>query len=211
MAGMRSTILLIAFVPLLLTGCPPTKASRRHIILNNTGSTIANLTISNGKDAEKMWDQTLPGQGWIYARPFGPHFLKLSWIDESGSHEAQFTETKTINRPHAEFYIELNPAGELTGRMIEPPPESPNVWALVALIPLYLLYCVVVVPVVGVPLALAIGLAYGLFKAIQTGFTSTIDGLRGKNTVFQFTTREVMMLMTVVAFALGWFLTLMRP
>jgi hypothetical protein len=208
---MRNRILVVAISALVLTGCPPGGFFGRYVIVNNTGSTMTNLKISVGNGTEEVWGQTLPGQGWIHSKPFPHKFLIVSWKDESGDHEKRFSfEKKTAYRSKADLYIELNPHGNLVWRAIEPPTEDGGPATTLALVGVYLFYCLAVGLVVGVPVALAAVIAYGLFKAIRTGLTATVEGLRGDRTVFQFTTREILLLTTVVALALGWFVHFWR-
>lgn len=199
---MKKRLLVAAFSALLLTGCPPGPAPhRRYVILNDTGSTITNLTISDGSTAEKIGDETLPGQAWMHSRPFGPRPVIVAWRNESGDHEVKFSENKTARLSQAEFLIALKPRGDFAGRVIEPPAESSNV---LALIPVYLLYCLAAALVVGVPLALAAVVAYLLFKVIQAGLIAAGQALRGDRSVFQFSIREIILLTLVTALALGW-------
>jgi hypothetical protein len=203
--GMRNQILVVAVSALVLSGCPAGGFFGRYVIVNNTGSTIANLKISVGNGREQTWDQTLAGQGWIHLKPLGRKSLIVSWSDETGDHEECFSfEKKTSYRSRADLYIELKPQGHLAWRVIEPPTEDGGPATILALVGAYLFYCLGVGLLVGVPLALAAVITYYLFKGARAGLTGIVQGLRGDRTVFQFTIREIVLLTTVIALALGW-------
>jgi hypothetical protein len=203
---MRSRILVLAFLALTLGGCPAGGFFGRYLIVNNTGTTITNLKISVGNGREKVWDQTLPGQGWI-EKSLHDKSLTVSWSDDAGYHEKKFSfEKKTGYRSYADLHIELNPQGKLTWRIIEPAREEDSPLAIVSLVLIYIVFCVAFAIGVGVWLALASLTAYGLFTALRSAFITTMQGLRGDRTAFQFTIREIFLLTAVVALASGWIL-----
>jgi hypothetical protein len=207
--GMRNRILVVALCALLLSGCPAGGFFGRYLIVNNTDSTITNLEISVRSGMKKAWDQTLPGQGWMHSDAFPDKSLIVSWSDATGTFKKEFSfEKKTAYRSEADLYIELNSHGNLAWRVIEPPREDSTAWAIVSLIPVYIFYCLAVALLLGVPLAWAAVIAYGLFKAIQTGIDAAGPGLCGGRSIFQFTIREIMLLTTVAALVFGWFVQL---
>lgn len=181
--------------------------SGKYHIVNNTGSTITDLTASVGRGNDKTWDQTAAGEGWIHPN-LGAEFLIVSWKDEAGSHQKRFSFERKVNAgSKTDVYVELKLSGNLAWRVIEPPPEDGSVEAIFALACVYLGYCLVACLVIGVPVALAALVAYGLFKVIKTGVSATVQGLHGDRTVFQFSIREILLLTTVVALVCGWFVT----
>ena len=201
-----------AIAALTLCGCPPTESPlRRYAFVNTTDSTITDFTISIGSTSQKSvvqtWDQTPPGQGWVYSTRH-PAYLILSWQDETGDYERTiFSERRTIFRSTNDLYVELHPNGGLASRPIEPPSNNGNVWAL---IPAYFFYCLVLCLFIGVPLAMAAVVAYVLFKFMRAVLIATLQGLHGDRSVFQFTIREIALLTTMVALACGWLLTICR-
>jgi hypothetical protein len=201
---MRNRVLLVAMTSLVLTGCPAGGFFGRYVIVNNAGSTVSNLKISAAGGGQ-TWDETLHGQGWIHSRPFISKSLIVSWSDETGDHEEQFSfDKKTSYRSHADLYVELKPDGDLAWRVIEPPTEDGGPSTKMALVGVYLFYCLGVGLLVGVPLALAGVITWGLFKALRMGLIGIVEGLRGENSVFQFSIREILLLTTAIALALGW-------
>ncbi len=211
---MKTRILVLSFSALLFSGCPAGGFFGRYVVVNSTGSTVTNLKISVGNGFEQTWDQTQSGQGWIHSKSFREKSLIVSWSDESGDHEENFSFEKKVGyRSHADLYIELNPQGKLAWRVIAPPTEGGGPATILALIGVYLLYCLGFGLFVGVPVALAAAIAWGLFKGIRIALLGIVDGLRGDQSVFQFSIREIMLLTTVVAVGLGWLvhiLTLMQ-
>jgi hypothetical protein len=57
----------------------------------------------------------------------------------------------------------------------------------------------------GVPLALAALAAFLLFRWLRAAVVAMEHGLRGDQTVFQFTTREIAMFTMMIALACSWF------
>jgi hypothetical protein len=203
--GMRNRILLVTLSALVLSGCPGGGFFGRYVVVNSTGSTITNLTIAVGNGLDQSWEETLPGQGWIHSKSFGPKSLIVSWNDETGYHKEEFSfEKKTGYRSNADVYVELKPHGELAWRIIEPPAEDGNPSTIFSLVTVYFLYCLGVGVVIGVPIALAALIAYGLFMVMRTGAIAIVQGLHGDHSAFQFSIREIVLLTTVVALALGW-------
>jgi hypothetical protein len=187
----------------MFCGCPPGDWRGRYVVVNNTESAITGLTLSAGNDSEKSWNETLPGQGWIHSRSLGHGLLTISWKDESGDHEERFSFDKKVGYgSRADLFIELKPHGLLEWRIVEPPKDKSNLWAVV---PVYVLWCLSIGLVLGVPVALAAVIAYVLFSFIRQGLIATVEGLRGDRSVFQFTIREIALLTAVVALACGWF------
>jgi hypothetical protein len=129
-----------------------------------------------------------------------PAYFFLSWSDETGDHEEMVRLNK--NTAKTDLYIELHPHRSLASRPIEPPPDNLNMWALM---PVYLLYCVVVSLLIGVPVAGAVVIAYVLFTFIRAGLIATVQVLHGDRSLFQFTIREIALLTTVAALACGWY------
>jgi hypothetical protein len=206
--GMRNRLLLVTLSALVLSGCPAGGFFGRYLVVNNTGSTVTNLTISVGTGNDQIWDETLPGQGWIHSTPIpgGPKFLIVSWNDETGYHNERFSfENKTTYQSKADVYVELNPRGGFAWRIIEPPTENGGPATILAAVLIYLFYCLGVGLVIGLPLALAALIAYGLLIVMRTGAIATVQGLHGDRSVFQFTIREILLLTTAIALALGWF------
>jgi hypothetical protein len=202
---MRNRFLVVAFLALVLSGCPSGGFFGRYIVVNNTGSTLTYLSISVGKGTEITWDETLPGQGWMHPEAMGPEFLIVSWTDETGSHEEQFSFEEKINyRSEADLYVELNQNGKLAWRVIEPPHADGSTAEVLSVMVLYVFFCLAVSFLVGVPLGLTVALAYGLFTAIRTSIDAAGPGFCGGRSFFQFTIREIMLLTTVAALAFGW-------
>jgi hypothetical protein len=162
------------------------------------------VSVGNGaqKSVEKTWEQTQPGQGWVYSTRHAAYFI-LSWKDENGDYEEIVLPAKTTAfQSKTDLYIELQPHGSMASRPIEPLPENGSVWAFILL---YFVYCVVASLLIGVPLAIGIVLAYVLFKFTRVVLIATFQGLHGDRSVFQFTIREIALLTTVAALACGWF------
>jgi len=165
------------------------------------------VSISAGTDFEKSWDETTPGQGWIYSQPFygsRPTSSVISWTDDASREKTLNVLSKAGKRKNADVYIELKPHGDLAWRIVDRPADEGDSWAIISLLPVYAAWCVLAALVIGVPLALAAFIAFLLFQTVRVGLGATVQGLRGDRTVFQFTIREVLFLMTMVALALGW-------
>ena len=191
---------------LLVSGCTAGGFYGRYLIFNNTGSTITNLTISVGAGNAQTWYETLAGQGWIHSS-LGDKFLIVSWSDATGLHNKRFSfEDEVSYRSKADVFVELNAGGELSWRVVEPPTENGGPASIPSLIAVYFYYCLGVVLVLGIPVALAALAAYGLFNVLRTVAISVVQGLHGDHSAFQFSIREIVLLTTVVALALGWFL-----
>src|SRR5947208_2649782 len=111
---MKNRLLAAAFSALILSGCPAGGLFGRYLIVNNTDSTITDLTVSVGNGSEKTWDQTLPGQGWIHSKTFGRKFVIVSWKDETGDHQERISfENKIGYQSKADLFIEIKPHGIL--------------------------------------------------------------------------------------------------
>jgi len=200
-------VAVTAVLAFALCGCPATKGPlRRYVVINNSTSAITDLTISVGggvqTGADDFWEQTLPGQGWMYSTHHDA-YLTLSWKDEAGDHKEIIRPTSnSVFNSKTDLYIELLDNGALTSRPIEPPPDNRTA----TLILVYLPYCLIVALFIGVPLGLAGIIAYVLFKFIRSALIAIALGLQGDRSVFQFSIREIALLTVAVAIACGWYI-----
>jgi hypothetical protein len=83
----RQTIPVAVALSLLLlvtTGCPPTGHFGRYIIINNTGETIEDLTVSSEHGEAKTWPVTEVDQAWIKSRG-GGYNIAVSWKANDGT------------------------------------------------------------------------------------------------------------------------------
>lgn len=205
---MKARVLALAFLSLILVGCPAGGFFGRYLLVNNTESTVRDLTISGGVGSEQIWQETLPGQGWIHSKPFLSKYVDVTWSDDTGLHQEEIRfEKKVSYRSKADLYIELKPHGQLAWRIIDPPADDGAPSTALMVVAGYGLYLLGIIMLVGVPLALVALSAYGFFKVGRLICREVAAGLHGDQSVFQFTIREVLMLTTMVALALGWFFT----